>query len=86
MPIISKKLYSRFNIKVELRYNEHNPPHLHITYKNQRCMLDLDGRYIRGNIDRDTYKIVYSWIQLHNEEIKSMWMLAYRNLPIGNID
>ena len=46
MPIISKF----FGIVIRLFYDEHNPPHLHAEYQNEKAVFDLQGNIIKGHL------------------------------------
>lgn len=92
MPTISRKLLKQYNLKVELRYNDHNPPHLHITCAKEdiNWFIDFNGVLREGVVktktQRKLYKIIEYWMELHKMELWDRWYKAIKNMPIDYVD
>jgi hypothetical protein len=83
MPIISKF----FGIVIRMFYDEHNPPHLHAEYQNEKAVFDLQGNVIRGLItSRTARKLIREWIDLHTKELETDWKLAKAGKEIKQIE
>jgi len=37
-----------FGIVVRMHYDDHNPPHVHVEYQDDRALLDFRGNVLRG--------------------------------------
>jgi Domain of unknown function (DUF4160) len=82
MPVISQF----FGIIIRMFYGEHNPPHLHGEYKNEKAVFDLQGNIIRGVIhSRTARKLIREWIDIHIKELEEDWKLARAGKEIKKI-
>lgn len=92
MPEISKYLKYAYNLKVELRGGDHNPPHIHVTNKkyNINWMIGLDYRLLGGKIitkqQRNLYKVVLAWMSENINELMDLWISMQNNSDIWFID
>jgi len=50
MPIIS----SFFGIIIRMYYHEHNPPHLHVEYQENKAVFDFNGNILKGDLGSRT--------------------------------
>lgn len=83
MPIISRF----FGIVVRMFYDEHNPPHIHVEYQNEKAVLDFMGNIMRGDLKSSTaLKLTREWIDLHKTELLEDWSLAQAGREINGID
>ena len=74
MPIISQF----YGIIISMFYNEpsiHNKPHLHARYNGLKASYDLDSNKISGDMPLKQDKLIQAWIQIHKEELNSLWIL-----------
>lgn len=74
MPIISQF----YGIIISMLYNEpenHNKPHLHARYNGEKASYDLDSNRISGDMPIKQDKLIQAWIQIHKEELNSLWIL-----------
>ena len=83
MPIISKF----FGIIIRMYYDEHNPPHVHAEYQNDKAVFDFSGNITRGGIKSKTArKLIREWIDLYLDELKEDWKLARAGKEIKKIE
>ena len=74
MPIISQF----YGIIISMFYNEpgnHHKPHLHARYNEFKAVYDLDSNRISGDMPVKQDKLIQAWIQIHKEELDSLWIL-----------
>ena len=71
---------SRFHgIKIEMRYDDHNPPHFHAFYEGYRASVDLEGNIMAGFLPTKQRRLVLAWLELHRDELNDNWYKAERH-------
>ena len=82
MPEISRF----FGIIIRMFFDEHNPPHVHAEYQEQKAVFDLNGNVTRGELSSRTAKrLVREWIDLHVDELRADWELAQAGRDVQKI-
>lgn len=82
MPVISRF----FGIIIRMYYDEHDPPHLHAEFQDEKAIFDFYGNIIKGNLkSRTATKLIREWIDLHSNELKDNWYLARKGKEIQKI-
>ena len=75
-----------FGIRVTMYYDDHNPPHFHAEYNDQKVLVDiLKGRVLRGAFPSRQLKFVLAWTEIHKDELMQNWELAKDDLPLNKI-
>ena len=70
MPVISQF----FGIKVTMYYDDHNPPHFHVEYNDDKALIDIvEARVLSGYLKSKQLKLVLSWCIIHQEELLENW-------------
>jgi len=83
MPIIA----TFFGIIIRMFYDEHNPPHIHVEYQDDKALIDFKGNILRGNLGSKTaLRLVREWIDLHETELIEDWRLAQEGKEIKKIE
>jgi hypothetical protein len=73
MPTIS----AFFGIIVQMYFEDHNPPHIHVHYQGNKAVLNiLDGGITEGQLSVRNNRLVQAWIELHRDELLSNWELC----------
>ena len=55
-------------------FGEHNPPHFHVKYNEQRAQIDIETlRIIDGNLPPKAFALVVEWAGIHKEELRRNW-------------
>ena len=82
MPEISRF----YGIIVCLYWKDHNPPHVHFTYGDYECSISVLDRIVDGQAPAKVISKVNQWIDLHEQEILSLWEKAQSGAQIGRIE
>jgi len=70
MPEISRFL----GIKIFMYFNEHNPPHFHAVYNENRVAISIESLgVIDGKLPAKALGLVVEWAELHQEELMENW-------------
>jgi hypothetical protein len=57
--------------------SEHNPPHFHAYFGDQKATFSLDTLdVIEGTLPRRQVRLVQAWAELHVDELRADWLLA----------
>ena len=72
MPTVS----AFYGIIIEIRYDDHNPPHFHAIYNEYEALFDFDGNIIKGEFPPKKAKMVSVWADIHKEELDTGWKMA----------
>ena len=72
MPVISR--FQGLIIKMYFQQREHQPPHIHVAYAEYSgSVVNADGRLLEGDLPNKALSMVREWIDLHKDELQSMW-------------
>ena len=82
MPEISRF----YGIIISLYWKDHNPPHVHFTYGDYECSISVLDRVVDGQAPAKVIAKVNLWIDLHEQEILSLWENAQEGKQIGRIE
>lgn len=82
MPTISEF----FGIKIILRFIDHNPPHFHATYQNDKVTVEIENGKVRGEISERALRMILEWLDLHRDEIKIAWEDASKGINPNKIE
>lgn len=69
MPEISRF----YGLIILMFFNEHNPPHFHVTYGDYKAIVDINEEVVRGFMPKRALKILFEWMELHKEELLLNW-------------
>ena len=73
MPLISEF----FGISIYMYYEDHNPPHFHALYGEDKALIDiLHGCVYKGNLPTRQIKLVLAWCEIHREELLADWEIC----------
>jgi hypothetical protein len=82
MPEISRFL----GIKISIYYEEHNPPHFHAKYGNDKAVFTIkELKLIQGKLSPRVKSLVLEWADLHRDELLEDWNLAKENETLKKI-
>jgi len=75
MPTLS--MFFGIIIRMYFAPKEHNPPHIHVYYQNDSCIIEINScEMSEGKIPNKQYRIVVAWIEIHKEELLANWQLC----------
>jgi hypothetical protein len=73
MPEISRF----FGIVIYIFFNEHNPPHFHAVYGDQKALIDIHTLgVLKGALPPRALGLVMEWTALHKDELLKCWRQA----------
>lgn len=82
MPEISKF----YGIIIYMYVDDHNPPHFHVWYNDNKAIVFINDGFVRGSLPRRVLSLVYEWLDLHKEELLKNWQLLSNSEPAIKID
>ena len=82
MPEISRF----FGIIISLYLRDPNPPHIHFSYGDYECSISVLDRVVDGKAPAKVISKVNEWIDLHENEILTLWEKAQKGEKIGKIE
>jgi len=78
---------SRFEgMIIQMYYDDHPDPHIHVKYAAKRAKIDLDGNLVAGELPLPKLHIVKRWIILHKEELLKNWNRMRKGLKPRKIE
>ena len=70
MPEISRFL----GIVIYMYFNDHNPPHFHVSYNEHRAMINIEKLALHeGSLPPRVLGLVMEWAELHQKELMENW-------------
>lgn len=69
-----------------LYWKDHNPPHIHFTYGTYECSISVLDRIVNGQAPAKVIAKVNQWLDLHEEEILSLWEKAQKGEKLNKIE
>ena len=63
----------------------HHLPHIHIDYAEYSCVFDFEGNMIKGQLPNKQQKLVQAWIEIHKNELETLWELTKQKKKIFKI-
>ena len=82
MPEISRF----YGITIYMFYNTHNPPHIHVQYKQYSAIIEINSLKIKGKFTRGALNLVTEWISLHKEELIENWELSGKRIHFKKLN
>jgi hypothetical protein len=82
MPEISRF----FGIIIAMYYDDHELPHFHVRYGEQKAIIAIDTlRILRGQVSPRAHSLVMEWAAFHKAELLEDWTLAKQQAPLKKI-
>ena len=70
MPEISRF----FGIIIFMYFDEHNPPHFHVKYNEERAVLSIQElKVMEGKLSKRALSMVLEWANEHRDELLNNW-------------
>ncbi len=82
MPEIS----SFYGIDIYMYMNEHQPPHFHVIYGEYKAEITITDGIVTGSLPRRALRLVYDWLDCHQEELIENWNRLERHESLMKID
>jgi hypothetical protein len=66
-----------YGLIIQMNYDDHNPPHIHINYQGEKSVINIvDGVIIKGKMSSRNSKLISAWVELHRDELLANWELC----------
>ena len=76
-----------YGIRVTMYYDDHNPPHFHAEYNENKAIIEIDtARCIKGALPSRQLKLILAWCVLHQDELMQNWELSKEGKPLNIIN
>ncbi|MDX2180712.1 MAG: DUF4160 domain-containing protein [Bryobacteraceae bacterium] len=76
-----------FGIVIQMYYDDHDPPHFHVRYGDQRAIVAIESLgIIRGTLSPRTLGLVVEWAAQHREDLIADWERARAQAPLERIE
>jgi len=72
MPTISEF----FGIYIQIMFLDHNPPHFHAKYGNQKVIIEIESGIVKGEMSERALRLIFEWKDLHKDELIKAWEKA----------
>lgn len=70
MPVIS----SFFGIVITMNWSEHNPPHFHARYGNEKAIFSIgELKMLAGKLNSRATAMILEWAFQHREQLLENW-------------
>lgn len=74
-------------ISVRMFFNDHDPPHFHVTYQGHRArVLIATGEVIEGKVPLAVARILKEWAALRREELMKNWVACRTDGQVERIE
>ena len=71
MPEISRL----FGIIIFMYFDEHNPPHFHVKYGEERAVMSINElKMLEGKLSKRALSLVLEWANEHRQELMNNWI------------
>jgi len=57
-------------------YLDHNPPHFHAKYGDQKVIIEIEKGVVKGQMSERALRLIFEWLDLHREELMMAWNKA----------
>jgi len=83
MPELSRFL----GIVVDMHFKDHNPPHFHVRYNDNRALISINElNVLDGYLPARILGLVMEWAQMHKEELLKNWDMVKNTGKYVKID
>ena len=62
-----------YGIAIYMYMSEHNSPHFHVEYQGYEAIITIKDGVITGSLPRRALRLVYEWLDQHEEELLANW-------------
>jgi len=76
-----------YGILVQMYYDDHNPPHFHAIYGDNKAVIAIgDLAILEGDLPPKAVGLVMEWAKAHKGELMKEWELARQSKTLFPID
>lgn len=71
------EIFNIDGIRIEMLYDEHNPPHFHAEYSGERASFKIDnGNKIAGELPQKKLRTIRKFAKKYKPELEDNWQRA----------
>ena len=75
-----------FGLVIAMHYNDHEPPHFHVRYGEQKAFIDIETlTVLAGSLPPRTLGLVIEWAARYQKELLENWDRVKRQEPLKRI-
>jgi hypothetical protein len=67
-------------------YLDHNPPHFHAKYGDQKVIIEIEKGIVRGQMSERALRLIFEWLDIHRDELMLAWDNAKNGREPGKIE
>ncbi|MDR0684220.1 MAG: DUF4160 domain-containing protein [Spirochaetaceae bacterium] len=85
MPELSRFL----DMTIRMFYKDdqkHHKPHIYVVYNDEDIVVSLDGEILDGSLPRKQMRILWAWLEIHEDELYKAWNEAVKGHNPGKIE
>lgn len=61
-------------VKIELFFDDHNPPHFHAIIAEYDALIEIEASNImKGNLPKNKRKLILEWAKENRDDLMSIW-------------
>ena len=75
-----------YGIIVYLLWKDHNPPHIHFSYGDYECVVNILDGVVDGKAPAKVIAKVTEWVALHEAELLQLWEKAQRGEELHKVE
>ena len=76
-----------YGIRVTMYFDDHNPPHFHVSYAGKQASIDIENICVlEGGLPNRQLRLVLAWCTIHQDELMQDWELARDGKPLNRIN
>jgi hypothetical protein len=66
---------------------QHKLPHIHVRYQDKEVIVAVpDGFVLEGDFPSSKLKLLFAWVELHQDELMADWQLAVAGQQLYKIE
>ena len=69
-----------------MNYKDHAPPHFHVWYGDFKALVTIEEGIVKGEMPKRALKMIFDWLELHQEELMEDWDLAQKGEKLNKIE
>lgn len=74
-----------YGILIKMYYAEHQPPHFHAYYNENKALFDFSGKLLKGKMPEKQIKLIQAWAIIHSDELNANWNLSRESETLFHI-
>lgn len=75
-----------YGIVVRMFFEDHNPPHFHISYQSYDAIVTIKEGLVKGEMPRRALNLVFEWLDLHRDDLMANWELIQSTGEFNKIE